>query len=545
VFVIRLAYMIWLSPVQLVGDEAYYWEQGRHLDWSYNEKGPVLPWLVAASCGMFGHTEWAVRLPVLLSFVVAGWGVGRLATEVACGDQRVGFFAVVCFVLLPAFQANAEICTQDAPLIALWVALTATGLRLMRRWRRGDPTWGDWLVFWAVLGFSVLLKQSAILFLVGVGIYWLLSRRSLPLGRTFFLQQLAGVLAFSLVVSPIVIWNHRHGWPMLSHTLGHLGAGGDQAGQIHKGNPLTWLLSVLGGIAGAFGPACLILMFWASRRARAERARDESLWQDRLWLLCASIPSVGFFVLLSLTKPVIASWPLPSFVPLVVLVAELAVVEFSREVIPVAAGAASGSGVEPDGIQPRASSVGFRALWRFLVVYGLIAWAVMAYPIPLGHLPLVGKQFQKSLLKRITGHREAAQDLRAVLATTATPDGRPPVVVTRHYMQAALFAFYLPGHPVIRTADRYVGKRSTTFDQWEDTRLDNPQLLGRSLLLVEVQGNVARRDAKILANVTVPWDRALRFDELKPIDGGRYSLATNYQGPRPDNPASGGGGTDE
>ena len=52
-------------------------------------------------------------------------------------------------------------------------------------------------------------------------------------------------------------------------------------------------------------------------------------------------------------------------------------------------------------------------------------------------------------------------------------------------MDAALDAFYLPGHPVTTTYGKYVGKRSTTFDQWPDTSLDNPAHLERSLLVVE------------------------------------------------------------
>src|SRR5437016_5933027 len=68
VVVLRLIYLIWLSPYQLLGDEAYYWEQARHLDWCYNEKGPLLAWMIAACCRVFGDTEWAVRLPMVLSF---------------------------------------------------------------------------------------------------------------------------------------------------------------------------------------------------------------------------------------------------------------------------------------------------------------------------------------------------------------------------------------------------------------------------------------------------------------------------------------------
>src|SRR5437762_2090753 len=123
VFALRVAYLAWWSPYELVGDEAYYWVQSRHLDWCYNEKGPALPWMIAACCRVLGDREWVVRLPVAISSLLAGWGIGRVAMSVAGGDERVGFFAVACFCLLPAFAANAQICTQDGPVIALWVAL--------------------------------------------------------------------------------------------------------------------------------------------------------------------------------------------------------------------------------------------------------------------------------------------------------------------------------------------------------------------------------------------------------------------------------------
>src|SRR5215831_5339692 len=105
---LRLAYSIWLSPWDLVGDEAYYWLQSRHLDLCYNEKGPLLPWLIAASCRFFGDVEWAVRLPVLLASALGGWGVGRLALYVTRRDERVAAISIYIYLLLPAFQANAQ-----------------------------------------------------------------------------------------------------------------------------------------------------------------------------------------------------------------------------------------------------------------------------------------------------------------------------------------------------------------------------------------------------------------------------------------------------
>ncbi|HMB94855.1 MAG TPA: glycosyltransferase family 39 protein, partial [Tepidisphaeraceae bacterium] len=160
VTVLRLIYLIWFCPYQLVGDEAYYWEQARHLDLCYNEKGPALPWLIYFCCHIFGDTEWAVRLPVVVSFALAAWGVGRLAIHITNGNRKAGLIAVICFCLLHAFQANAQICTQDGPLIAIWIALTAIGLRLLHRWRDGRNTCGEWLLLWFTIGIGFLFKQS-------------------------------------------------------------------------------------------------------------------------------------------------------------------------------------------------------------------------------------------------------------------------------------------------------------------------------------------------------------------------------------------------
>jgi 4-amino-4-deoxy-L-arabinose transferase-like glycosyltransferase len=518
VVVLRLAYLIWLCPYELAGDEAYYWEQARHLDLCYDEKGPALAWMIAPCLMAFGDVEWSVRLPVWLSFGIAAWGVGRLAMSVSRGDGRAGLFAVICFLLIPAFLANGQICTQDGPLVVLWVALTGAGLRLVRRWRRGESTWPDWLVLWALMGVGCLLKQSILLFVLTLAAYWVIERRSLPLRRSFLLQQLVGLALFTLLISPMIVWNYRHGWPMLAHTAGHLGAGGDQAGRVGKGNALVWVGALVGGVVGSMGPPALILMLWASSLAAHRRHSDRDQWRDRLWLMCAAWPPLAFFLALSLTKPVLPTWPLPSMVPLVALLAEVAFTEFGwgRSQSTTTAG---GPG---DGR--------FRAAWNALIIYGLGGWLILSFPNALAALPVAGPWFQRAVLKRISGHRAEALALRAALDSVSTPDALPPHIVARHYQNASLFAFYLPGHPPVSAAGSYLGHRPSSFDQWPDTTLDNPDLIGRSLLLE------GKSDTK--------WDQALRFDRIEPIVEDKFYFATNYRGPLPRSGRSGPAGLD-
>jgi len=156
------------------------------------------------------------------------------------------------------------------------------------------------------------------------------------------------------------------------------------------------------------------------------------------------------------------------------------------------------------------------------LVYGTGSMILVAYPTLLVYLPKIGPKIEHSLVKRFTGHREDAAELEKTLATIQTPDGQPPLIVARHYMQAGLYSFYLPGHPTVFTAGKYLSKRSTTFDQWKDTDLTNPQLFGRTLLL-DGEGDVK-------------WEEGLLFDRREPIDGGNYFLAYNYRGPNPAHP---------
>ena len=62
-----------LCPLELAPDEAHYWDWSRHLDWSYYSKGPLVAWLIRASCELFGPLSLeltgslaaAVRLPAV------------------------------------------------------------------------------------------------------------------------------------------------------------------------------------------------------------------------------------------------------------------------------------------------------------------------------------------------------------------------------------------------------------------------------------------------------------------------------------------------
>src|SRR5437660_520247 len=57
---LHVGYLTWNCPLDLAPDEAHYWDWSRDLDWNYYSKGPLVAWLIRASCELFG--DWSMRL---------------------------------------------------------------------------------------------------------------------------------------------------------------------------------------------------------------------------------------------------------------------------------------------------------------------------------------------------------------------------------------------------------------------------------------------------------------------------------------------------
>ena len=496
VLALRILYLFALSPWQLMGDEAYYWEWSRHLAPCYYEKGPATAWMIWPSVHLFGSTEGAVRLPMAVVSALSAWAVAALAEKVS-GDERAGLLAAVAFVLIPAYQANAQITSQDGPMILAWAGLAIVGLRLFRRWEADLSTWAEWLAVGALCGVAFLFKQTAVLFLPSFVVYALLRRKELRWRWTLAVEVLASAATFLLAVSPMIWWNVEHHWPIIQHTLGHLGAGGDQKETIGSEWSPLWLPTLVGAQLGAIGPA-IGLMAWAGGKSWKERRPAE------LWLLCAAVPSIAFFVLLSCLKEVLGNWPLPSFAPLVALIGVAAVGPLGRW-----------NTLRASGEKRRPH---FAGAWNTMLVYGCGAWVLISFAPAIRRIPYAGRIVPHSAVKRGEGHRAHAAWLVAKMNELRTPNGPAPVLIAGHYMQAALDAFYLPGQPTVYDADVLQGKHPTSYEYWTATDLNDPALLGRPVLL---DGSDATQ-----------WTDALKLNNFRTV-GRRLYAAESYDGIAP------------
>ena len=282
-----------LVPLDLVPDEAYYWDWSRSLDWCYYSKPPMVAWLIALSTRTLGTTAWAIRLPAALCSVAAIAAVFALCR--AMFSARTGFFAALAFALAPSTFLLGMIMTIDPPLVCCWsVALWCLWNALVAQRLRG--TW--WLAAGVAVAFGMLAKQMMVVFPLLAVVFLLTSGRhrgefSRPWVYLFVLLALCGL-------APILWWNSQHGWLIVQHSSKHFTPNqhtfdfigtffffiGTQACVI---SPLLWPLMIAAGVV------CL---------ARFRRQPDTV----RFLLLFSVVPLLGFAAM-SLRQHILPNWP--------------------------------------------------------------------------------------------------------------------------------------------------------------------------------------------------------------------------------------------
>ena len=86
-----LGLKLWLaSRLPLFVDEAFYWQEGRHLAWAYSDLPGLTAWLARIGDGL-GDGTLALRLPFLAIAAAIPWLVVRLAAREL--DPKAGWQA--------------------------------------------------------------------------------------------------------------------------------------------------------------------------------------------------------------------------------------------------------------------------------------------------------------------------------------------------------------------------------------------------------------------------------------------------------------------
>ena len=298
VLAITLLRLLWLvfQPADLYPDEAQYWFWAQHPALGYYSKPPLVAWLIALTTGLFGESEFAIRLSAPL--LHAGTAVFVYAIAARLYDSRIALWSALAYASLPGASVSAFIISTDAPLILFWAA----ALYAFVRAREGGGA-GWWTAVGLACGLGLLAKYAMFYWLLSALGYVLLARTE----RRHLRPLLAAAGIALLVYSPNFWWNWQNGFVSYVHVR-------DNAGMSEPLFHLTAFLEFFGSQFAVFGP-----LFFAGLLVLAASPRTFAEPRARL-LASFALPVLAMMLAVSFLSRAQPNWAAPAFVSATVLV---------------------------------------------------------------------------------------------------------------------------------------------------------------------------------------------------------------------------------
>jgi len=426
------------GQLDLVQDEAQYWDWSRHLQLSYYSKGPLIAWCNLLGTSLFGNTELGVRaMAVLFSFL--SQVVFFLLATVLLGRPRTGFWTLLLLNTTPLFMASGVLMTTDNPLLFFWIGGIACLQWSLDRCR--PRIRGLALVLLACCVAFGILAKYAMLYFVPLALVFVFVMRRKGLAPEGHLRATCIALAAGAAagMAPILGWNMANDWVGFRHVGALAGVAGQEPEPLLRFDRFP---EYFGGQIGIVLPWWLCYMLWGGWQAlRGSRqptdtpvARPKALCTDERWLLGLFFwPIWLFFLLWSFHTKIYPNWPAMSY----------------------AAGALLGGFAFARHLSYAQGRM--RLLTRLWPVLGVLAFVLLHLQ---NWLPLPGA-IDPTL--RLKGWEDLGRELER-LEQTAFDDPQKVFYFADTYDMTASLAFYAPGQP--RSYCAYIDRRMSQYDLW-------------------------------------------------------------------------------
>ncbi|MBR9971828.1 ArnT family glycosyltransferase [Magnetospirillum sulfuroxidans] len=295
----RLA-LLALAPPNLSFDEAQYWAWAQTIQLGYYSKPPMVAWAIAATTALFGEGEGAIKLSSTLAHTATALLLFALGREMF--DRRVGAWAAVGWIVLPAVSLSSMVITTDPFLLTCWAAAL---LFLVKAERQGAAVNVWWGALGLAFGLGLLSKYAMAFFLLGLALWMVLepSARRLLKGGGLWLALALAVLVYA----PNGLWNAANGFVSYAHTRDNANLGGTLFN-------FPKLAEFVGGQFGVAGPILMAAILFSLVVAFRRNA------DPRLKLLAAfTVPVLLVMTVESFLSRANANWTAPAYVAGVVL----------------------------------------------------------------------------------------------------------------------------------------------------------------------------------------------------------------------------------
>ncbi len=301
-----LVRLVFMGMLNLLPEEAYYWNYAQHLDIGYLDHPPMVAWLIHLSETVLGRSEFSVRLPAFLGWFGLAYFMFRLSVVIV--GRSTGKVVLLLLVTLPIYMSVGFLMTPDAPFYVCWAsALYFLAKSLTQNQSRA------WYAAGVFLGLGLLSKYTMGLIIPATLGYMLIDRES----RRWFRkpQPYIALVIGLLLFSPVLYWNAEHQWMSFAFQGTRRWSGGmDFHLHILIGSILV-LLSPLG-----FYEAVRVI--WdVGRRRIAIKQDDLQHYRQYLFLLTFSVVPLAVFMIHSIQGQPKLNWTGPVWLSLLPLIA--------------------------------------------------------------------------------------------------------------------------------------------------------------------------------------------------------------------------------
>lgn len=292
------------AQLPLFVDEAFYWQEGRHLAPAYSDLPGMTAWLARLGTWIGGDHLLALRLPFLLMGAIVPWWVVRIGAR--WFGEQAGWHAGSLAVLMPLVGTLGVLALPDVPLALATVLCLHAGTRLLRH---VTALMVLELGIGLALGALSHYRFGGLLVAGSVALLLLPHGRRLLADPRVLLALAVGLLAWA----PLVLWNLDHGDAGVRFQLVDR-----HPWTLHAGGLL--FLPVQAVVVTPLLLAAMLLAGW--RCARPPRALRPP-W--RFLGLFGVFVAAGFFVLgfFADAERVSFHWPLPAWLALLPMAALL------------------------------------------------------------------------------------------------------------------------------------------------------------------------------------------------------------------------------
>lgn len=464
---VKLVLAAHLSPF---GDEAWYWQESRHLAWGYSDLPPATAWLIRLGDTLFGHGELAMRAPFIALGALLPLLMVRLGRRLF--DATAGWCAGLLTMALPLLGTLGLFALPDVPLTFAGVLALDAFERAARDSRRRD-----WILLGAALALAWLSHyRAAMLLLAGLAFLCLTERGRRLWSRPGLWLALA-IACLGLV--PILVFNAQHHWVALDFQLLQRNPWRFHADALVQ--PLEQMLVCT--------PLFYLLLLWTIWHA-LRRVPCGAPWD--LFAVTALVPIVGYLVLGCFADDTRfrVHWPLPGYLPLLLLMPVL--------------------------LREHATTA-----WRRIGVVAALVLLIIGEAVVFAYFTLAAVPDAAAVLRGTKAFPQQFVGWRDVAARTRRLIDQPAyanrVLVAGNFMLAAELEFAFDGSREVYTLDHPINAKHGRAPQLRLWRRDEAGLrereAGKPVLLV-VEPTARRERAR------ATWMNSLctRIADLTPVD---------------------------